>query len=276
MGVQPDIGIKEAKEVMQVIHDVYKHDFKDYALISFIRRLNRLLYQYRFNSTEELIKRLKKNHGFFDIFLRSIAVEETEIFRDPSLWRLFSNDIIPHYITQKGHYKIWLPECVSGEELYSLLIILKEGNVLDNVEIIAHTSNNKSLADIKKGIIKQEKIKISEENYIRIDGKEGGLDKYYTNYESYATLNDDLLKKVSSIDKKNILENPPKNNDMILFRNSMLYFNFTLKSKTLNGLYDCLKKGGLFIIGTKETINNHEIVNKFTLFSPVESIYQKK
>ncbi len=276
MEAQPDIGIKEAKEVMQVVHDAYNHDFKDYALISFIRRLNRLLYLYRFNSTEELIQRLKNNHGFFDIFLQNIAVEETEIFRDPSLWRLFSNNIIPHHITQQEHFKIWLPECVSGEELYSLLIILKENNALDNIEIVAHTSNNKSLSDIKKGIIKQEKIKISEENYIRIDGKERGLDKYYTQYESYITLDNKLLEKVSSVDKKNILESPPGNNDIILFRNSMLYFNFTLKSKMLNGLYDCLKKGGLFIIGAKETINNHEIANKFTLFSPVESIYKKK
>jgi chemotaxis protein methyltransferase CheR len=276
MEARPDIGIKEAKEVMNVINNVYKHDFKDYALISFMRRLNRVLYLYRFNSAEELIKRLRKNHGFFDLFLRTIAIEETEIFRDPSLWRLFSNEIIPDHIEKKDHFKIWLPECVTGEELYSLLIILKESNALDKVEIIAYTSSNKSLADIKKGVIKQEKIKISEENYIRIDGKEGGLNKYYTKYESYAILNEDLLKNVSLIDKKNILESPPENNDIILFRNSMLYFNFTLKSKILEGLYNCLKKEGLFIIGTKETINNHEIANKFSVFSPVESIYQKK
>lgn len=272
----PDIGIKETKEVIKAIYDVYHVSFEDYALTSFMRRLNKVMEIHHFRTPDQLIFHLKQDPGFFDRFLKEISVETTEMFRDPSLWRFFINEIIPNVILPRNNYKIWLPSCVSGEELFSLLIILKEEKVLDQVEIIAGTSNTYSQDIIQKGLIKKEKLRLSEENYIRIHGREGNLEKYYHLKPNYFVLDNSLLQNVRLSEPEFHFTNIPDSVDLILYRNTMLYYNFALKDRVLNTLYSSLKQKGLLVIGTKETIASHDIAKQVTYYTPFERIYQKK
>jgi chemotaxis protein methyltransferase CheR len=272
--IVPDIGINDTRQVIQILKDIYGLDFKDYALTSFMRSLERTLKFCNFRSITSLTDRLQNDKSFLDLFLRYIAVEETEIFRDPSLWRLLKKDIFIDAATT-GNMKIWLPSCVTGEELYSLLITLHEQKI-DDVQITATCSNDISLKDIQKGILKLNKVKISEENYTRVQGQKDNLDYYYEVDEQHAIIDNSLLKNVNFIKQNIIFDNSPKENHLILFRNRMLYYNYMLKDRILEILYNSLKEDGFLILGAKESISSHEISRKFNVFSIDESIYRKK
>jgi chemotaxis protein methyltransferase CheR len=276
MEVKPDISIKETREVIKAIHEVYGYDFSEYALTSFMRGLNRIMFSHNMLSSSEFIRSVKHDHVFFDKFLRELSVEETEMFRDPSLWRFLIKEIIPAEVKQKKAFKIWLPHCITGEELYSLLIVLKEEEVLNKSNVLVGTNNTISVDSIKNGIVKKSKLKLSEENYTRVHGKKETLQTYYAVKDAFAVINSDLFSNVTVYKSHINLEDAPEDVDLILFRNVMLYYNMALKDKKLNLLFEKLKEGGLLIIGAKETLEGHNIAQQFVFYTPLESIYMKK
>src|SRR5512145_1850023 len=141
-----EIGIVETKNIIKIINDKYNIDFADYALTSFKRRIERIMDSYNFKYPEFLLNKLQDDPGFFDLFIHEISVPSSEMFRDPSLWRILREETIPgllNEITQT--LKIWLPNSVSGDELFSLCILLKEMGLLEKVQITVSAISDKSL-----------------------------------------------------------------------------------------------------------------------------------
>ena len=271
-----EIGIVDIRELIRSLKGKYNYDFSDFALTSFKHRLEKILIKNNLSSIDSLIKKLNNNSEFFDIFLHELSVPSTEMFRDPSLWRWLRDELFAS-ATEKtlSRFKIWLPNSVSGGELYSLAILLKEINILDKVEIISSSLSNKSIEYIKDGRCDLKKIEISLENYKRFHGARDFSD-YYRLDRYYAIIDTSLIKNVE-FKKQNInFDNSPTNVKLILFRNSLIYFNPALQNKTLSFMHDKLSATGHLIVGIKEEVASAGSVSIFEAVDKSEGIYKKK
>ncbi len=271
-----ELGIVDLREIFKTVDNVYEYDFSQYALTSFKQRLERLMIRNNISTADGLIARLKNNPEFFDLFLFEVSVPSTEMFRDPSLWRWMREELFPEAVEKShGKYKIWLPNCVSGGELYSLSILLKEIELFDRVEIIATTISNKSIEYIKEGRYDLKKIEVSNDNYKRFHGL-SDFTGYYTLDRYYAFRDPDLISDVE-FKKQNInFDESPQNVKLILFRNNLIYYNPSLQDKILEIMHASISTGGLLVLGTRERIKGLNSVRDFDIYNESESVYRKK
>lgn len=271
-----EIGIVEAKSIIKTVTDSFGIDFSDYALTSFKRRIEKIMETHNLKYPDILINKLHDDPGFIDTFMHEISVPSTEMFRDPSFWRLLRDEIIPDlYNETGGNLKIWLPDSVSGDEVFSLAIVLHELNFLDKTSIQVSAISDKSLETIKSGILHPSKVEISSDNYIRANGK-FQLANYIDIRNNIYYRDTNLLRNVSFF-KQDLCCNPiPQGMKLVLFRNKMIYFNQVLQWKAIKNIYQSVNTGGMFIIGIQESLNQMYGLNEFSLFNENECIYKKK
>lgn len=268
------LGIIDFRNIIRAIHETYDIDFSDYALTSFKRRLETVLHNNNLNNADELITKIKEDQKFFEIFLNDIAVDDTEMFRDPSLWKDLRDNWMPKII-KDDDFKIWFPDITSGEELYSLIIVLKEILLLDKVKIIATGISRKKMEIAQKGVFEQKQMEINIANYKRMNGL-FELTKYFSTKNNKIHMDTSLLNGVTFLQHNFFKDKPPTKIKLIIYRNKMIYFNLPLQNKVLNVLHEILMPGGYLIIGVKESLNgfNNES-KKFVAINEAERIYKK-
>jgi chemotaxis protein methyltransferase CheR len=146
-----ELGIVDIREIIRAINTAYSYDFSNFALTSLKQRFERLMVISGLSSVEGLIRKIINEPDFIDTLLYEIAVPSTEMFRDPSLWRWLREEYFQEtQVKSAGKFKIWLPACVSGGELYSLAILLREMGLSDKVQITATYTNDKIAETLKK------------------------------------------------------------------------------------------------------------------------------
>jgi chemotaxis protein methyltransferase CheR len=270
-----ELGIVETRNIIRLINELYHYDFGDFALTSFKRRLENLISSHNLKFADKLSEKLREDKNFFDVFLHEIQVEPTEMFRDPSLWRLLRDEYLPQVAKSNTRFKVWFPMTVSGEEFYTFLILIKEIGLIDNYEIIVSFFSRKSKEIIKSGKIKSEKIDVSKENYTRFLGA-NKFEDYYHIKDNSCFFDEDLQKNVAFIQQDLKFENFPKSFDLIFFRNQMLYYNQGLQDRILDILYESLGYGGYLIPGIREKFSFADTNKNLRLVDVNENIYQRK
>jgi len=272
----PDLGIVDIREIIRALKSEYNCDFGNYALTSFKQRLERIMILFNLGSAEGLIGKLRSEKDFFDTFLHELAVPATEMFRDPSLWRWLREEFFPSAINKTiGKYKIWLPGCVSGAELYSLAILLSEMGISDRVHIMATCLSDKSIELIKNGCYDSRKLEVSEENYKRFNGTRE-LSAYYKADRNCIFRNTPLIENVEFRKLTVDFDNAPLNIKLILFRNCMIYLNPTQQDKILKVIYDSLSPSGYLITGIREKVPGISAGWDFETINETESVYRKR
>lgn len=268
-----EIGIVDYRNILKAIKDKYDYDFSDYALTSFKRRVERVMQLFSAKSPEQFIERIVSDPTFFNMVIHEILVESTEMFRDPSFWRFLRDTLLPAIIKENYKSKIWLPSCISGDELFTLLIILKEEGWYDKAEVIATCFNDNILNRIKKGELRHSKIEVSNDNYSRYQGKKA-LTDYYALKGEHAIRDTSLIKNVNFIKQNINFDKSPQDVRLIIYRNQLIYMNQTLHDKVLKVFYDSLMIGGHLSIGAKEQVG---IISSkyFRIINEEESIYKK-
>jgi len=205
-----------------------------------------------------------------------VSVPSSEMFRDPSLWRVMREEVIDNIYRESGtNYKIWLPNSVSGDELFSLAILLSEMGMLEKVQILVSCLSDTSIETIKSGIFQGHKMEISIDNYIRSNGS-SSLSDYCTNVDGQIIRDTSLIRNVTFFKQNTFLEPLPQGVKLVLFRNKMIYFNQTLQCKVLKTLYQATVRGCVLVVGIKESINSLYGNNEFTLINNTESIYKRR
>jgi len=269
-----NIEIADIRKLTQLIKDKYDYDFKDYAMSSFKRRIKRVIEIYKFKSVEALIQRLDIQPDFFEEFVSEITVNVTEMFRDPTFWKALKDQIIPSILLNHNKISIWHAGCSSGEEVFSMNILLSEMGILDKAKVVATDIDTSIIEKAKKGAVNIKNMDLNIKNYQRFGGV-SSLEKYYKESDNFALLNRELVDSVSWR-KHDLVQGAVFSKfDLVLCRNVMIYFNQTLQNNVLYKLHESLFKYGYLAIGSKESLIWCDIANKFIVVNNEEKIYKK-
>jgi chemotaxis protein methyltransferase CheR len=267
-----DIEIADLKKISELIKLRYNYDFTNYAMSSFKRRVLRVLELE--NLTMDSLLRKLNDSSYFEDFLSEITVNVTEMFRDPSFWRVLRDDILPAILLNHKNIRIWHAGCSSGEEVFSMAIVLKEMGILQDVSIIATDLDHKILERAKSGVYPIKNMELNEKNYIRYQGP-GSLTDYFKEENGKAVLDKSLVQNVSYRKHDLVTGDVFNKFDLILCRNVMIYFNQTLQNEVLKKFHESLFKYGYLAIGSKESLIWCDISNKFIVVNNEEKIYKK-
>ncbi len=269
-----EIEIADLRKLTQLIKDKYDYDFTDYAMSSFKRRVKRVIELYKFKSIDSLVDKLRTTPTFFNEFVSEITVNVTEMFRDPTFWKALRDQILPNILLNHNQISIWHAGCSSGEEVFSMAILLKEMDILDRVNIVATDIDDAIIAKAKKGAISIKNMELNGKNYERFEGKYT-IEQYFTEQNSTVIVNPELINKVSF--RKHDLVNGAvfSKFDLVLCRNVMIYFNQTLQNDVLYKLHESLFRYGYLSIGSKESLIWCDVANKFIVVNNEEKIYKK-
>jgi len=268
-----DIDIADLKRISEFIYQKYKYDFRNYAMSSFKRRVLRIM-ELKKLSVDALLKRLNDSPAFINEFLDELTVNVTEMFRDPSFWRIMREEIIPAIMLNHKQFKIWHAGCSSGEEVLSMSIMLQEMGVLQDVTMIATDLDVNILEKAKNGTYPVKNMELNEKNYIRFQGTRSFKD-YYHEENGVAVFNKELLSNVSFRRHDLVVGDIFNKFDLILCRNVMIYFNQTLQNEVLKKFHESLFKYGYLAIGSKESLIWCDYANRFIVVNNEEKIYKK-
>jgi len=266
------VGITEIRQITDLVKSKYCFDFSQYAVSSFQRRIKRVLEIYHLENVDELLEKLTVESSFCDEFIEEITVNTTEMFRAPSMWKTLKETIVEKLKT-KSDIKIWHAGCSSGEEVFSMAILLEEMGVRDKVTIYATDVNNKVIDTAKKGEYPARNMVLNEANYLRFGGN-ADFKKYYTESAGKATLNQDLLRNVRFQVHNLAQDKAFKKFDLVMCRNVMIYFDKVLQDEVYHLFHNSLHHHGYFVIGSKESMIWCSIKHRFKVVNEKERIYQ--
>lgn len=268
-----DIGITDIRKLAATVKDVFGCDFSNYAHSSFMRRINYLIEKRNLHSVDALIQKIENGSLTKDQFLNDITVNVTEMFRDPGFWRALKNCIVEQ--AKKEKLWIWHAGCSSGEEVFSMLILLNELGILDRCSLVASDFDECILGMAKNARIPLRHMELNSSNYKKMKEQNSDLMKYFRVEEEYAVFDKSLLNKVrfQNIDLTTAASFGKFN--LILCRNVLIYFNQTLQRTVLRLFHDSLFMNGCLALGVKENILWSDIKDKFTVLNNEEKIYRK-
>ncbi|MEO7315654.1 MAG: protein-glutamate O-methyltransferase CheR [Ginsengibacter sp.] len=232
--------------------EVYGYDFSGYSRASFKRRILRLFVLDKMVSFAEFRYKIRSEAGYFNRFLEQVTINVTEMFRDPDFYKCMRDEILPNLGTYP-FIRIWVAGCSTGEEAYSMAILLKELNLLRKSLIYATDINSFVLEKGAKAMFPMNKMKQYSENYIESGGREDFSEYYIANY-TLAKLNGELREKIVFSTHNLVSDKSFNEFQLILCRNVLIYFDRELQSKVFTLFDESLDTFGYLALGTKETL----------------------
>jgi chemotaxis protein methyltransferase CheR len=261
------------KELLEAIRSTYGYDFTEYAETSVKRRCEHFMSSRKIDSLETLSKLILNDEKAFEEFIQQISVTVTEMFRDPLFYKSLRKNVMKRLSTYP-FIKIWLAGCATGEEAYSLAILLQEEGMLNRSIIYATDINQHSLHLAKEGIYPLQYMKNYTSNYQKSEGKKSFSDYYIAQYDS--ALFDKSLKQNMVFSSHNLACDSSFNEfHLIICRNVMIYFNQQLQNKVINLFYESLCPFGFLGLGNKESLLFSDKRGNFNEFDRSERIFMK-
>lgn len=252
----------------------YGYDFRGYARASLTRRINKGLEETEYTRISDLIPAIIHDRNFFIKFVRNLSVHVTEMFRDPLFFRTLRELVVP-YLETFPFIKIWSAGISTGEEVYSLAILLKEEGLYEKSRIYATDFSDIVLEKAKKGIYPTDLIKKSTKNYQDAGGKKSFGEYYYAEYES-AIFDRTLKENIVFANHNVVTDSVFGEMNLILCRNVLIYFNTDLQNRVLQLFFDSLRPNGFLCLGAKETLEFSGVKDHFTRLTRGQKIFQKK
>ncbi|PKP34251.1 MAG: chemotaxis protein CheR [Bacteroidetes bacterium HGW-Bacteroidetes-17] len=270
---QDNINI-EIDLFLEAIFQKYGYDFRNYGKAHIKRRLLHRMQLSKAQSISEMQYKVLYEEAFFNLILKDFSINVTEMFRDPSFYKNVREEIIPILKTYP-FIKIWHAGCSSGEEVYSMAILLMEEGLYDRTQIYATDFNHQILRKAKEGIYPISKIKEFTANYQKSGGTKSFSDYYMAKYES-VIFNNELKKNIIFADHNLVTDKAFAEVHMIVCRNVLIYFNKDLQNQVLKLFTASLLPGGYLCLGTKETIRFSEANIYYHTIIDNEKIFKKK
>lgn len=270
----PAIEDAELETLINDLLEVHGYDFRNYSRASLKRQVNRLFTKDKFPSFAEMRYRLRIDESYLKRFVEGITVNVTEMFRDADFYHFLRKQIIPTLGTYP-FIRIWVAGCSTGEEAYSIAILLKEANLLHKTLIYATDLNPAVLEEAKQGIFNLKSMKLYSENYILAGGVED-FSHYYTANYHHAKLNKELSERIIFSQHNLVSDGSFNEFQLISCRNVLIYFNSYLQNRVFNLFDDSLVRLGYLALGTKETMLFSSIANRYQQVATEVKIWRKQ
>jgi chemotaxis protein methyltransferase CheR len=262
----------QLNELIDHVKRIHGFDFSDYSKASLKRRFSRVMMLKKLDFYE--LKHVLVNEPqFFQWLLEEVTVNVTEMFRDPSFYKALNTQVIP-YLSSFQHIRVWSAGCSSGEEVYSLAILLKEAGLNQKSFIYGTDINTEVLNEARKGIYSLRKIKSYTENY-QLSDQPGSLTDHFTIMYDAASIHNELKQNTLFSVHNLISDNVFNEFQLISCRNVFIYFEADLQEKILSLFYNSLCPFGFLCLGSKETIRFPGFKSKFKVINSRANIYQK-
>jgi chemotaxis protein methyltransferase CheR len=268
-----DIEKMEIEILLDGIRNRYGYDFTHYSRASLKRRINHVRTQARLPSYTALLDKLLHEESYFDEFLKSISITVTEMFRDPLFYRAIREKVVPIFKTFP-FVKIWHAGCATGEEVYSMAILLHEAGFLDRARIYATDFNKHSIERAREGVYSNKNIDIYGVNYRLAGGTANFSDYMNTDYE-FAKFKDYLKEHVTFSYHNLVTDGVFGEMNLICCRNVLIYFDKVLQDRVLSQFAESLRHGGFLCLGNKESLNFTAIKPLFESMDAKQRIYRK-
>lgn len=259
--------------LMQAIYSQYSYDFRDYAGASQKRRVIKALAQLGYPTIPALQAAAEQDPTVFMQLLQYLTIPVSEMFRDPSFFLALRQQVVPVLRTYPS-LKIWIAGCSTGEEVYSLAILLKEEGLLDRSLIYATDINPKSLAKARQGIFSLASIQGHTANYQAAGGQQAFSDYYTAAYDA-AVFDKSLRDNVTFADHSLATDSVFSETQLVLCRNVLIYFTKKLQDRALGLFHESLSHRGFMGLGSKESIDFSAHAGHFESLDRPERIFRK-
>ena len=264
----------EVHLLLEAIYLKYGYDFRHYSKASIKRRILRRKQLSNVSSISEIQHKVLYDPVFFKQLLQDLSIHVTEMFRDPFFYQSLRKHVIP-CLAELDEIKIWHAGCATGEEVYSLAVLLFEGQVYDKCRIYATDFSDNALQKAKAAIYPLDQIKAYTLNYQKAGGTASFADYYTARYES-AIIHHSLKQNITFANHNLATDGVFGEMDMILCRNVLIYFDRHLQDKVFKLLADSLSPQGFLCLGAKESVRFAHVSDLFQDVIPREKIYRKK
>lgn len=264
----------EVELLLEAMYMKYGYDFRSYSRDHIKRRVQNRLWISGLNNISEIQYMLLTDEKFFKLILTDFSINVTQMFRDPSFFLSIRKEVIPVLKTYP-HVKIWHAGCSTGEEAYSMAILLKEEGSYDRTQIYATDFNENVIKKAKEGIFPITQIKEYTYNYQMSGGRTAFSDYYKAKYD-FALLDKELKQRIIFAEHNLVNDSVFGEMQMIVCRNVLIYFNRSLQSHVLKLFYESLCSGGFLCLGSKECLQFTELRDYFEPIVESDRIFRKK
>jgi chemotaxis protein methyltransferase CheR len=266
----------EQLEIQLLLEGVYRHygfDFREYAQASLKRRLWRRVYAEHLETIGQLLDRLLHDPGSMERLLLDLSINVTAMFRDPTFYIALRQKVVPLLHTYP-FTRIWTAGCSTGEEVYSLAIVLQEEGLYDRTRIYATDINETVLERARAGVFPLERMQQYTQNYIKAGGARSFSEYYVAAYDN-AQFSRTLVDNVVFAQHNLAMDRSFNEFNLILCRNVMIYFDKTLQDRVHELFYESLDTFGILALGHKESIHFTPYVDCYDEIDATERIYRK-
>lgn len=263
----------EVELLVQAVYMRFQYDFRQYSRSSLRRRLEQALMRFGCESITKLQEKILHEPNFFPKLIPYLTVNTTEMFRDPSYFKSLREKVFP-FLQTFPSIKIWVAGCSTGEEVFSLAIILRELGMKKYL-IYATDINPMNLEMAKKGIFDFDEVKKASRNY-QLSGGLSSLSDYYEAAYDSVRFDPTLLTNVVFSDHSLATDSVFSETHLVSCRNVLIYFERPLQDKVLTLFKESLIRDGFLGLGSKETIQFSSIKNDFVAVDLDNRLYQKR
>lgn len=277
------VSAEEVLEFTRTLKEISSYDLTDYSEKSITRRVEKVVTDNNMSVTN-ILNKMRIDSNFLEKIVKNITVNTTEMFRDPKIWHTLRYSILPKY-KDSTEISIWHAGCSSGQEVYSMLILLNELDMFEKTSVIGTDINTDILHEAEQGVYKyrfnleylDNFNKVIRENPFNLEDYK---DIPYSKYMDINKTNDKITMLPFLLNKPKYFKHDlvkdgnifDKKFDFIICRNVLIYFNTRLQDKVFEMFYNSLNEDGFLIIGMHESIMGH-MSDKFIKNG---TIYQKK
>jgi chemotaxis protein methyltransferase CheR len=259
--------------LMEAIYLKYSYDFRDYSGASQKRRVMHALSQLGCPTVSTLQAQVLHDPTMFHQLLQYLTIPVSEMFRDPGFFLALRRQVIPVLRTYPS-FKVWIAGCSTGEEVYSLAILLREEGLLDRALIYATDINPASLEKARLGIFSMGSIQGHTANYQKAGGLRAFSDYYTAAYDA-AIFDKSLRENITFADHSLATDSVFSETQLVLCRNVLIYFNKKLQDRALGLFHDSLGRRGFMGLGSKESIDFSSYATRFEPLVKPERIFRK-
>ncbi len=238
-------------------------DLSSYKERQMKRRIDSLIRRNNFNNYEDYYQEINKNKKLFEEFINYLTINVSEFYRNPTQWKILKDEIFPLLFKNNKQLKIWSAACSTGEEPYSLVLVLKELISKEFIKIIATDIDKDALNKARLGVYSSKSVSNVPKHLLHL---------YFNQIEDCYQIKDEIKKCIEFQHHNLLSDNYPRNCDLIVCRNVMIYFTEESKDMLYKKFHDALREKGILFVGSTEQI----ILPARYEFRPVRTFFYQK